>query len=113
MYHGYAWAVLISLDQLGNALTGGHPDVTVSARLGMAQYSGEGWLMKSLSRLVDFCFAPVESKHCLNAYVGQLEESRQKLRRGTDVGIVALTPVILLLAPALWLVNVARWLGSR
>lgn len=29
-----AWNVLVAIDQLGNALTGGFPDETISSRLG-------------------------------------------------------------------------------
>lgn len=33
----YVWNVLIAIDQLGNALTGGDPDETISSRAGKVE----------------------------------------------------------------------------
>ena len=39
----YFWNVLIAVDQLANALLGGHPDETISSRAAKAQRSGKLW----------------------------------------------------------------------
>lgn len=39
----YFWNVLISLDQLGNALAAGSPDETISSRAGKAMRDGKRW----------------------------------------------------------------------
>ena len=108
MYYGYLWAVLIGFDQLGNALTGGHPDVTISARLGKAQSADEGWLMQFLARVVDFAFRPTERHHCRDAYEAQLDENFSKLRRGNDVGLVFLGLIILVFAVPVFVANFFR-----
>jgi len=42
--HGYIVRVLIAIDQLGNALTGGHQDETISSRLGKRKLARGGVL---------------------------------------------------------------------
>lgn len=37
----YLWNLLIALDQLGNALTGGEPDETISSRCGKRLRAGK------------------------------------------------------------------------
>ena len=39
----YFWNILISLDQFGNAVTGGDPDETISSRAGKAMRDGKVW----------------------------------------------------------------------
>lgn len=66
-YKNWPYAVLIAIDQLGNTLAGGHPDSTISARIG---YFSENvcsvkvyW--KNLERIIDFTFFPIDGpKHC-------------------------------------------------
>ena len=41
------WNLLISLDQLGNSITGGSPDETISARAG--RYAGKVWYWTGLA----------------------------------------------------------------
>lgn len=41
--NGYAFNILISLDQLLNTITGGDPDQTVSLRAAEARKRGERW----------------------------------------------------------------------
>ncbi|TAL13929.1 hypothetical protein EPN95_04550 [Patescibacteria group bacterium] len=39
----YIMNVLVSLDQMGNAMTGGDPDETISSRAGKAHKKGKTW----------------------------------------------------------------------
>lgn len=43
MVKRYLWNILISLDQLGNALLAGSPDETISSRAGKAMREGKAW----------------------------------------------------------------------
>jgi len=52
----YIWNILIAIDQLGNALLNGHPDETISSRLGKKRIMNkEKWhhrlISKALNRL--------------------------------------------------------------
>lgn len=51
MLKKYLYNILISIDQLGNTILGGDPDMTISARLGR-NYRGT-WM----SKVVDWMFA--------------------------------------------------------
>lgn len=60
-------AVLTGLDQLGNAIAGGHPDATISARIGRFYIVG-GRYWKIMRWVVDTTFAPIDGpNHCINA----------------------------------------------
>ena len=62
-------SVLIALDQLGNSLTGGRPDVTVSARLGFLALVRGSVTGELLGMLVDAVFYAVDGAgHCAQAY---------------------------------------------
>lgn len=62
-------AVLVALDQLGNALAGGKPDVTISARLGYLSYHRPTPLGRFLAIVVDLTFYPIDGLgHCWAAY---------------------------------------------
>ncbi len=104
--------MFIGLDQLGNALTGGHPDVTVSARVGyLATLKERGWFM-FMERLIDFAFWPVDGpNHCVASWAHQRDvDIAKKVRRGNDAGLALLTAGIMWLVPLLWVVNlVRRW----
>ena len=61
----YFWNILVGIDQLGNAITGGDPDETISSRLGKvvvkkAETSNIAWIVCYLLSLVD-------SDHCQEA----------------------------------------------
>lgn len=65
--------LLISIDQLGNAFSGGNPDSTISARVGYFSAHPEETNLKlywkSLERLIDFSFKPLDGpNHCHQAY---------------------------------------------
>ncbi len=65
--------VLVAIDQLGNALAGGRPDTTISARTGFhAENSSHVtryyWLM--MQSFIDFAFLPIDGpNHCRKAYL--------------------------------------------
>lgn len=68
----WLWNVLIAIDQLGNALMLGHPDETISSRLGRRKLSAlfHGatwpWWCRYLDVLLDWC-DPRNGSHALNA----------------------------------------------
>lgn len=51
----YLWQVLIALDQLANAVLGGYPDETLSARAWRKAQAGQ-WFWRLLRRLIDGLF---------------------------------------------------------
>lgn len=57
----YGWNVLISLDQLGNTVTGGDPDETISSRSGKRQ--NDVWWAKALCWFLN----KLDTGHCKNA----------------------------------------------
>ena len=70
----YLYRVVVAFDQLGNALVGGEPDSSISARAGYfaneekdkAQYLPYWKLLESI---INFTFWPVDGKnHCKDAY---------------------------------------------
>ncbi|WP_439684874.1 hypothetical protein MNJPNG_05030 [Cupriavidus oxalaticus] len=58
----YLWNILISLDQLGNALMAGDPDETISSRAGKAMQNGKAWGCV-LCRFLNW----FEKDHCLKS----------------------------------------------
>lgn len=66
--------IAISIDQLGNAIAGGNPDVTISSRVGYFSNCEEAnsdfyYYWKILEKIIDTTFYPLEGRnHCLNAY---------------------------------------------
>jgi len=65
------WAlnVLIGIDQLANALTGGDPDETISSRLGKikSKHGGEIPWYRPLSRIVDWGLDKIDPGHSIDA----------------------------------------------
>ena len=75
---GWLWNVLVAIDQLGNTIAGGKPDITISARVGyFSNHSGNAKFMfywKNLEWVINFTFYPLDgSDHCLKA----LEEDNE------------------------------------
>lgn len=58
----WAFNVLISLDQLWNAIFDGNPDETISSRAGKAMLRGEGWACVLCKLLNTF-----QADHCLKS----------------------------------------------
>lgn len=63
----YLSKCLVAIDQLANAVAGGHPDETLSARAHRAHMSGRsGW--RNAFNAIFFW----QKDHCLSAYVNEL-----------------------------------------
>ena len=58
----YLWNLLISIDQFGNTLLGGHPDETLSSRCAKCMYFTKNYcvLCNWFCRLVDY----IDPNHC-------------------------------------------------
>lgn len=117
MYRGWIWAVFVAFDQLGNALCGGHPDITVSARL----YHVSAWhgRLRWARFLVDLAFRPADGEfHCHNSFrretkFARSETAHERMQRGNDIALTALAALVVLFVPVLFLVNCLRWLVGR
>jgi len=76
-YKNYPVAVMVAIDQLGNALTGGNPDSTVSARVGYFSVNAtkRQAFWKSLEAIIDYAFEPVDGlRHCYQAWQADKDE---------------------------------------
>lgn len=84
-------AVLVAIDQLGNAIAGGNPDATISSRVGYwAQFANAAhkWYWLILQKIIDFTFYPLDGpRHCYQTY---LEEKDEKFQHGNDIAIAVL-----------------------
>jgi hypothetical protein len=64
----YIENLLTAIDQLGNAIAGGDPDVTVSSRVGFHAYSQASIYWRTMERIIDFTFEPIDGKnHCFKS----------------------------------------------
>jgi hypothetical protein len=65
----WAMNILIGIDQLANALTGGDPDETISSRLGKLKvaHGGEIPWHHSLARLIDAGLERIDHHHSIDA----------------------------------------------
>jgi len=102
-------AVMVAVDQLGNAIAGGNPDATVSARVGyFLEHSKPPYSLywKSLAAIIDCAFYPVDGpNHCLESY---RHDKNELFQQGSDffralLGIIVIgfcvpTAVVLRLA---------------
>ena len=98
-YRNWPHAVLIAIDQLGNAIAGGHPVTTISARVGYFSVNAEKgkFYWKNLERIINFAFFPVDGdNHCYKAW----QEDRYELFRiGSDIARIFLSIIILVATP--------------
>ncbi|MFV8784357.1 hypothetical protein ACNKU7_18215 [Microbulbifer sp. SA54] len=88
--------VLVAIDQLGNAIAGGNPDATISARTGYFSRVIDTpfkpyWQM--MEKVIDFTFFPIDGpNHCFKAYLADQFEEHQEgsdLMRGL-LGVIIL-----------------------
>ncbi|WP_323846830.1 hypothetical protein [Microbulbifer magnicolonia] len=94
---GWMRGVLIAIDQLGNAIAGGNPDSTISARTGYFSRVEETpfrpwWL--TMEKVIDFTFEPIEGPdHCYRSFRNDNEEHWEgsDLMRGLLGVIIILT----------------------
>ncbi|MFI2812352.1 MULTISPECIES: hypothetical protein [Microbulbifer] len=87
--------VLVAIDQLGNAIAGGNPDATISARVGYfaSHHKRPLWpYWRLLERVIDFTFLPIDGpRHCYFAYL----KDRQEMREGSDLMRLVLSLLII------------------
>lgn len=78
--------VLIAIDQLGNAIAGGNPDATISARTGY--FANEvtspfRYYWKTMELIINFAFLPIDGpKHCYNEYLKDKDDHNEA---GSDI----------------------------
>ncbi len=99
-YKSWPVAVLVAIDQLGNAIAGGNPDSTISARVGyfseMASRGKAYW--KSLEAIIDFAFYPIDGpRHCYQAWQAEDEH----FWRGSDFMRFILSVIIIIACPVI------------
>lgn len=81
---GMSWpnSVMVAVDQLGNAIAGGNPDATVSARVGYFSVHARKpyvWYWKVLEKIIDYAFQPVDGpNHCFDSYRADEDELFQQ-----------------------------------
>ncbi|MBT8141263.1 MAG: hypothetical protein HKN88_05405 [Gammaproteobacteria bacterium] len=100
----YIQNVLIAIDQLGNALAGGHPDNTVSARVGFfSEHATMGRICwKMLEKIIDFAFYPLEGPgHCKRAY---LKDMQEEFFEASKIPYIILSLFILLTTPLIGII---------
>lgn len=69
----YFLNVLIGFDQLANAIIGGAPDETLSARAWRSESNGK-MLGMAFRPLIDALFCMFESNHCEKAFIAELKK---------------------------------------
>lgn len=102
---GYVANLMVAIDQLGNAVTGGEADSTVSARVGYysyKKYTKRKWrngFWKTLRTAIDWAFKPLDGpEHCRQAYEA---DSQERFVQGSDVAMFFLGLLVLIMAPIL------------
>ena len=65
----YLLNILISIDQMGNTITGGDPDETISSRIGKMKrrYGGSIPWFRPLSKIVDWGLDKIDPNHSIDA----------------------------------------------
>ena len=90
--------ILIAIDQLGNAISGGNPDNTISATTGyMANFSNSPYKVfwKILEKIIDFTFYPMDGKgHCISSYDMEAMH-RHDFGNGSVVGKILLAILVI------------------
>lgn len=90
--------VLVGIDQLGNAIAGGNPDATISARTGYFSNRNPNrtfihyW--KAMEAIINFAFYPLDGpNHCLHAYENDSDELH---KQGSDItrGILGIIIIV-------------------
>jgi len=94
----YILRLLIAIDQLGNTIAGGNPDITISARTGyfanVKRTRLRVWWL-CMESIIDFAFEPVDGpRHCYKAYKADEEEGKHT--EGSDIARALLGAFIVL-----------------
>ena len=69
----YAWNVLEAVSQLGNALLGGNPNITISASAYLNRHK-RPWLYRAINRLFFW-----QEDHCRDSWVNDIVFARRAL----------------------------------
>lgn len=99
--------LILNIDRLGNAITGGYYRYTISGRVGYfaIMRPNKYWLF--LQWVIDSTFYPIEGRgHCKKAFKF---EAGKRYRRGNDVALFLLSLFVVagcvFLAPIIWLIS--------
>ena len=96
----YILRVLISIDQLGNTIAGGHPDVTISARTGYfanVEKTGLRVWWRCMEKIIDFSFRPIDGpRHS----TGHTKKIKKRASIGKEVILPGRFLALLLFLPA-------------
>jgi hypothetical protein len=99
---GWINGVLVGIDQLGNAIAGGNPDATVSARVGYFSQLEEcrfQWYWRLLEWVIDTTFYSIDGpRHCYQAFRADQDE---RFQDGSDIARAVLGGFILLACPVI------------
>lgn len=77
----YVFNILISFDQLGNAVAGGDPDETISSTLGKLKRSEHGRIpwSRPLARILDMLLDRIDKNHCMKSI--EEDEGKNSVRK--------------------------------
>jgi len=110
-YQGWTLAVLIAVDQFGNAIGGENPDSTISARVGHfseitshKDFPKKHAYWKTLEWIIDFSFYPIDGeRHYNNAAQADIHG---RYVRGNDITQFLLSIIIFIVCP---LIAIVLW----
>ena len=98
---GYLKNLFISIDQLGNALSGGDADTTISGRIGY--YANHAitltqWYWMAMQFVVDTTFYPLDGVgHCHQAYHNDMNEAYNPTKLVIAFFVLSLMTVVVCL----------------
>lgn len=99
------------IDILGNALAGGNPEVTVSARVGYNAFKRSSRYWNTCEKLINWAFEPIDGPdHCYMAYIwtkGRLPKTN--IHKGSPAVLAAAMPAVvivcIILRPIIWFIG--------
>ncbi len=93
LYSGGFLQLLLNIDRLGNALSGGSHLNTVSGRVGSKVITSAHPFWQFIEKVIDKTFEPVDGEeHCYRAALFEADhENFKEHRRGNDVGLAVLS----------------------
>ncbi|WNZ57160.1 hypothetical protein QT397_07395 [Microbulbifer sp. MKSA007] len=94
----WLWNVIVAVDQLGNAIAGGNPDATISARCGYFSRVTETRFRRYwrfLERVINYTLKPIDGPdHCYQSY---LWDHAEKHEEGSDYMRAVLGVIVILI----------------
>ncbi len=118
----YISHLFIAIDQFGNALAGGNPDNTISARVGYYSHhyyepNEVPWYWLLFERIIDTAFYPVDGPaHCHEAYhndAGEIFDNRVTNFMIAIAATVVIIPSCVLIALLFYLLSALRIVKRR